>query len=135
MVELGIDSDLVTWMGSFLTDQKIQLVIDGHDNKEREVEIGIPQGSPVSPILFLIYIRGVFDKISEISRGVTSLSFMNDLGFIASSSSVIEVVKILEKVAKVVFKWGERNAITYDIAKTEAVLFSKSQRQQLNKQL
>ena len=135
MVELGIDGDLVTWTGSFLTDRKIQLVIDGHDNEEREVETGIPQGSPVSPILFLIYISGVFDKISEISPGVTSLSFIDDLGFIASSSSVKEVVKILEKVAEVVLEWGGRNAVTYDVAKTEAVLFSKSHRQRLNKQL
>ena len=104
MVELGIDGDLVTWTGSFLTDRKIQLVIDGHDNEEREVETGIPQGSPVSPILFLIYISGVFDKISEISPRVTSLSFINDLRFIASSSLVKEVVKILEKVAEVVLE-------------------------------
>ena len=56
MTELRVDGDLVTWTGSFLTNRKVQLVIDGHDNKEREIETGIPQGSPVSPILFLIYI-------------------------------------------------------------------------------
>ena len=55
MIELGIDGDLVTWTGSFLTDRKIQLVIDGHDNKERET------------ILFLIYISGVFNKVSELA--------------------------------------------------------------------
>ena len=67
MIELGIDGDLVTWTGSFLIDRKVQLVIDGHDNKEKEIETGIPQGFPVSPILFLIYISGVFNKISETS--------------------------------------------------------------------
>lgn len=75
MIELGVDGDLVTWTGSFLTDRKIQLVIDGHDNKERKIEIGIPQGSLVSPILFLIYISGVFNKVLETSPLVTSLSF------------------------------------------------------------
>ena len=135
MVELGIDRDLVTWTGLFLTDRKIQLVIDGHDNKEREIETGIPQGSPVSPILFLIYISGVFNKVSETSPLVTSLSFFDDLGFIASSSSVKEVVKTLENVAKAVLEWGRQNAVTYDVSKTEAVLFSKSHRQRLNKQL
>ncbi len=30
MVELGIDGELVTWTGSFLTDRKVQLVIDWH---------------------------------------------------------------------------------------------------------
>ena len=67
MIELGIDGDLVTWIGFFLTDQKVQLVIDGHNNKEREIETVIPQGSPASTILFLIYISGVFNKIAETS--------------------------------------------------------------------
>lgn len=112
MIELGIDGDLITWTGSLLTDRKVQLVIDGHENKEREIETGIPQGSPVSPILFLIYISGVFDKVSETSPLVTSLSFVDDLGFIASGSSVKEVVKLLENVAKAVLEWGGLNAVT-----------------------
>ena len=125
----------MTWTSSFLTNQKVQLVIDGHDNKERDIETGIPQGSPVAPILFLIYISGVFNKVSEKSPLVISLSFVDDLGFIASGSSVKELVKTLENVAKVVLEWGRLNAVTYDISKTEAVLFPKSHRQWLNKQL
>ena len=75
---------------------------------------------------------GVFDKVAE-SNSVTSLSFIDDLGFVASGSSITEVVKNLEKVAKVVLEWGKLNAVTYDTAKTEAILFSKSRRQRLSK--
>ncbi len=89
----------------------------------------------MSHILFLIYISGVFNKVSETSPLVTSLSFIDDLGFIASGSSVKETVKALEKVAKEVIEWGRLNAVTYDTSKTETVLFSKSHRQRLNKQL
>ena len=88
---------------------------------------------PVSPILFLIYISGVFDKVSERNPWVTSLSFIDDLGFIASDSSVKEVIKTVENVAKAVLEWGRQSAVTYDVSKTEAVLFSKSHRQRLNK--
>lgn len=42
MVELEINGDLVTWTGSFFTDRKVQLVIDGHDNEEKKVETKIP---------------------------------------------------------------------------------------------
>ncbi len=45
MIELGVDGYLVAWTNSFLTDRRIQLVIDGHENKERDIETGIPQGS------------------------------------------------------------------------------------------
>ena len=66
MVELDIDGDLIRWTRSFLTDRKIQLIIDGHANQEERIETGIPQGSPVSPILFLIYLlesRKLYDFI------------------------------------------------------------------------
>ena len=132
MIELGVDGDLVTWTGSFLTDRKIQPVIDGHDNKGRKLETGIPQGSLVSPILFLIHISGVFHKVLETSPLVTSLPFIDDLGFIASGSLVKEIVKALEKIAKEVIEWGRLNTITYNTSKMEAVLFH---RQRLNKQL
>lgn len=34
MIQLRIDGKLVTWTGSFWMDGKMELVIDGHDNKE-----------------------------------------------------------------------------------------------------
>lgn len=135
MMELGVDGDLIRWTKSFLTDRTVQLVIDGCENQERKIETGIPQGSPVSPILFLIYISGVFYKVQDISMSVTSVSFVDDLGFIASGKSVKEIGKTLEKVAKTVLQWGTANAVTYDTTKTEAVLFSRSHRQRLSKQL
>ena len=102
MIDLGIDGDLVAWTKSFLTNRKIQLVIDGYDNKEREIETGISQGLPVSPVLFLIYISGVFDAVAENNPGVTSLSFVDDLGFIVSGTSVKEISQTLGTVASTV---------------------------------
>lgn len=70
-----------------------------HDNEEKEIETGIQQGFPVSPLLFLIYISGVFNKVSETNPLVISLYFVDDVGFIASGSSVKELVKTLKKIA------------------------------------
>lgn len=134
MIELGIDGNILTQTGSFLTDQKVQLIIDGNDNEEKEIETGISQGSLVSPIFFLIYISEVFEKLSQTSPLVISISFIDDLGFIASNSSVKKIVRALEKVSKKVIEWGKLNAVTY-MSKTEALLFSKAHWQWLDKQL
>ena len=69
----------------------------------------------------------------QVLLSVTFRSFVDDLGFKASSSSVKKLVKILDKVAQTVLEWGVLNAVTYDTAKTEAVLFSQLHRQRLNK--
>lgn len=60
---------------------------------------------------------------------------MDDFGFIASGISVKEIAKTLKKVGKIVLEWGEKNAVTYDTAKTELVLFSRAHQQRLNQQL
>lgn len=132
---MEINRDLIRWTRSFLTDQKLQLVIDGHNNQEKAVETGIPQGSPASPILFLIYISGVFEQVEKRLPEIILLSFVNDLGLIASGTPVKEIAKTLEKVRKIVLEWGEKNAVTYDTAKTELVLFSRARQRRLSQQL
>ena len=135
MADLGIDDDLIGWTKSFLTDRWVELIIDGYINAKQKVETGIPQGSPVSPILFLIYISGVFSQIESRLPQVTCLSFMDDLGFLTAGHSVWEITKTLEEAGKIALDWGENNAVTYDISKTEAILFSKARNQKLTKQL
>lgn len=101
-------------------------MIDGYFNPKHKVETGIPQGSPVSPIFFLIYISGVFLEIETRLPQITCLSFMADLRFLAAGSSMPEIEKALEKAGKITLDWETRNAVTYDISKTEAILFFKA---------
>ena len=78
MADLGIDDDLIGWTQSFLTDRWVELVIDGYITPKHKVETGILQGSPVSPILFLIYISEVFFQVESQLPQITCLSFMDD---------------------------------------------------------
>lgn len=99
-IGLGLDGDLVTWSSSFLIYRKIQLVIDWHNNNKKKIDIGIFQKFSLSPILFWIYINGVFNRVLEKSFLVTSFSFIDDLDFIALDSSLNEIVKALKKLQK-----------------------------------
>lgn len=88
MINLGIVLDLVVYTKSLLTNRKIQLVINGYNNKKRDIEIEIFQGLSVLSIFFLIYISGVFEIVTKNNPIVTSLSFINDLRFVASSTLI-----------------------------------------------
>jgi retron-type reverse transcriptase len=82
-------------VNSFFTDRKVQLVIDGYTCSSKEVEAGLPQGSLISPILFVIYISGFFDYIKE-KIPVSTLLFVDNIDIIAIESSVRDIIKTLE---------------------------------------
>ena len=93
------------------------------------------QGSPVSPILFLIYISEVFSAIDTKLPNVKCVSFVDDLAFLISNCSINKIAKVLEKAGKIALQWGTSNSVTYDISKTEAILFSNARRLKLARQI
>jgi len=76
MMKLGVESDLVRWTESFVSSRKVRLVLNGQEGGDHEVDTGIPQGSPVSPILFTVYLSGLFGYVEE---RVPVLSFVDDV--------------------------------------------------------
>ncbi|EDN08303.1 predicted protein [Histoplasma mississippiense (nom. inval.)] len=52
---LGIPRDLVGWVASFMTNRKSTIAFEGQESDTFDIPAGIPQGSPLSPILFLFY--------------------------------------------------------------------------------
>ena len=76
---LGIDGKLLSWISSFLSDRTMQVCVDGNISNPRSVDSGVPQGSVLGPLLFLIYINFVGSKLS-----CTYKMFADDLKLFAS---------------------------------------------------
>lgn len=68
----------MTWTDLFSINQKIQLVIDRHNNKEKKIETRISQKFLLLLILFLIYISKVFIKVLKINLLLMFLFFVDD---------------------------------------------------------
>jgi hypothetical protein len=79
----------------------------------------------VLPILFLLYLRGVFGAVEHKVPGIRTLSFADDIGLIASGSSVQQVSQKLQLAAAAAIAWGHENMVEFDPGKTEAVLFAR----------
>jgi ribonuclease HI len=128
MREIGLDEGLVGWVDSFMRDRRVRMVVDGQEGDEMEVTTGLPQGSPVSPILFAIYIAGVHGAVEEAVPGVRGLSFVDDVTWLAVGDSVGDVVGTLEESARQSGWWAADNAVRFEMSKTEAVLFTRNRR-------
>ena len=111
--------NLIAWTASFLEQRTLQLEFDGERESFSEIKTGIPQGSPVSPILFLIYIQGLFT-----SNTVKIISYMDDITLTTASSSLNKNIKILEREASKVINLGLKDAVQFDLTKTELMHFT-----------
>jgi hypothetical protein len=112
--QLQLLINLISWVSTFLINRLLRLAFDGQIQDFSTIESGVPQGSPVSPILFLIYIRDLFK-----SPGITWISYVDDVSLTTASTSLKKNVKRLETEARKLFCLAEENSIAFDLAKTD----------------
>ena len=90
---LKLSKSLCFWIRSFFQNRKVQLKFDGNIQEMTDVNIGIPQDSLVSSVLFLIYIRFLLSEKSNTSERI--LSYVNDVDLVVSSKSIEENYQLL----------------------------------------
>jgi ribonuclease P/MRP protein subunit RPP40 len=93
MKGIGIIDPLIGWFDNYLLDRKQRVVLDGYSSRWRHTSAGVPQGSVLGPILFLIF-------INDINSGLVSdiRLFTDDtaLFVILDENSHIDQAKLLQ---------------------------------------
>ena len=60
----GIGDSIIDWIEQWLTERRQRVVVDGEVSNLKSVLSGVPQGSVLGPLLFLIYINDLGDNIT-----------------------------------------------------------------------
>ena len=98
----GIRGKLLEWLKSYLSDRWQTVVIDGHHSAPSKVLSGVPQGTVLGPVLFIIYLN---DLESCIKNCVVS-NFADDTRLKKGIDS-IEDTKIMQKDLEKAIQWSE----------------------------
>jgi hypothetical protein len=133
MEEMGFETDVCQWVHSFMSDRRATLRMDGREGKVMDITTGVPQGSPLSPNLFVIYISELFGKVEERAEDAVALSFVDDVAWVVEGEDVTRCVQKLQRCARLMTEWAKVNVVEFDIEKKEAILFSKKRNHQGSK--
>ena len=66
--DLGIHGKVGKWLHSFLHNRQQTVVVDGHHSTNSTVLSGVPQGTVLGPVLFLVLIMDIADGTSNATR-------------------------------------------------------------------
>ncbi len=111
----GLDSDSVSWFENYLSGRLQQTKVNGCLSDVRQMSHGVPQGSILGPLLFIIYINDLSNYLSETK---TSL-YADDTAIYCSGSSVVDNVLSLRIDLSTVTEWLRANKLTLNTSKTK----------------
>ena len=121
MREQGWPDPIVRWTTSFATNRSAQICLDGETGPPVAIECGLPQGSPVSPILFALYIA----PLLWMGKRKRRYGYADDLGLLEISNSLDESARVLSVRLQEALDWGHAEGITFDSEKSELIHFSR----------
>ena len=120
----GIRDAPFEWFESYLKDRvQCTVVDDTHSSFITEDSYGVPQGSVLGPLLFLLYINDIF---SSIDTKVTFCHlYADDTIIIQSSNCPMSLKTGLEHQLKNIGIWFHQNKLSVNTSKTEVIYFGR----------
>ena len=99
---IGIYGEILDILSSFLDDRQQRVTLDGESSDWANVEAGVPQGSIIGPILFLIHINNLIKVVGSDIRIFADDTFIFR---IVDSTSATELMKDLEAITRWSVQW------------------------------
>ena len=115
----GISGNLLKWFRNYLTGRNQKVVIQGQSSSGKAVGAGVPQGSVLGPLLFLIFIN----DISEIVKSEIRI-FADDTTLFVVGDDIDVTTTALNNDLNSLQVWANQWLVTFNPSKTKSLLIS-----------
>ena len=120
--KLGIDGKIGKWIGNFLLNRTQYVTINGEKSSKSHVKSGVPQGTILGPVLFLIYIADISDHLNHSNMS----SYADDSKIINTIKSWRDNYNLKQDLSKI-YKWSKENLMEFNSTKFEVLKIGKNE--------
>ena len=115
----GVRGNALRWFKSYLSNRKQYVFYNGESSKLKEITCGVPQGSVLGPLLFLLYIN----DLPNITKVFQFFLFADDTNIYCDANTLDELQFLINKELKELQTWLIVNRLSLNIDKTNFVIF------------
>ena len=107
--QLGIDGDLLEWITNYLNNRQQRVVIKSCKSDYKRTNAGVPQGSVLGPLLFLIYVNDISESLLSLTR-----LFADDSSLFYSATSILDIEGIINSDLQILTNWAKQWLINFN---------------------
>lgn len=119
--KIGVRGHAHSWLNSYLSNRQQYVIIKNIISKLETVLCGVPQGSILGPLLFLIYIN----DIGRLKLNGKLELFADDSAIIYEENNPKELSKLIIEDLETLYSWFTMNKLSFNATKTVYMLFTK----------
>ena len=118
----GIRGKVFNWLKSYLNNRKQYVHYNGCDSDKKTVTHGVPQGSILGPLLFILYIND-FSRSSDL---LFSILFADDTSVFIEGTNYDKIIDIVNNELERIHIWMRANKLTVNIKNTHYMMFHRT---------
>ena len=112
------------WFRSYLNKRKQKVFVNGVESDFLKVNSGVPQGSILGPVLFLVYINDIVNATNYFSIRL----FADDTSLTAAGKDLDLLLQRINAELPAIYKWLCSNRLTLNLSKTKYLVFQPRQK-------
>ena len=120
----GIRGLLNNWFSSYLTDRYQTTQVGSHVFKKERCLCGVPQGSVLGPLLFLLYINDIYNSSKKLSFHL----FADDTNLLYADKNLKSLETVVNEELRNIGNWLMANKLSLNVKKSNFVIFRPYQK-------
>lgn len=123
LYQIGFRGIILDWILSYLSNRSIYVHVGEHVSTEYENNLGVPQGSILGPLIFILFMNDLPEYLVEYLVECILILFADDTSFAIKANSLIELISKCEMVIHLFNKWCRTNSLIMNVDKTQVIRF------------